>query len=86
MVESLNSVTSAKRSPGLTYLACFAVLTLSAGCATIDPWAPALSKRNMQFREVASFSSSAEIVKQIETGRLGGRFGGPATACTACSR
>lgn len=71
------------RSPRAGMLLLFFVLT---GCSTIEPWDPVLSRRNMQFREVAAFSSSIEIVKQIETGRLGGRFGGPATACTACSR
>ncbi len=44
-----------------------------------------LSKRNMQFREAAAFSSSIEIVKQIESGRLGGRAGNAATGCTACA-
>ena len=69
-------------------LAVFLVaLALLTGCATIEPWdAAILSKRNMQFREAAAFSSSIEIVKQIETGRFGGRFGSRATACTACSR
>jgi len=64
-----------------------AALALSTGCSTIEPWdAAILSKRNMQFREPAAFSSSIEIVKQIETGRFGGHTGGRATACTACSR
>jgi hypothetical protein len=68
----------------LIFLASVILLT---GCTTLEPWdAAILSKRNMQFREAAAFSTSTDIVKQIETGRLGGRFGGPATACTACSR
>jgi hypothetical protein len=89
MVKSLNKVPSrhVRHLTYLTVLTCLTLLTFATGCATIEPWdAALLSKRNMQFREAAAFASSIEIVKQIETGRLGGRFGGPATACTACSR